>query len=294
MSGSDYLLEKRLLKLDPELHRLFTDAVCVLQQTLMQFQRLFPEYTDHSELHSMNVLNFCNALIGEDNIDHLNAHEIYVLLLSCYLHDVGMAVSPKDYEEFKEELGADECFKSWPDRDMADFVRDQHHEFSGMFIRKYAQMLEIPSEEHLFAVVQTCRGHRRTDLFDENEYPAEYGITGQDIAHLPYLAAVIRLADEIDVAAYRSPKLLYDIESLTDAYQIFHNRMLAAVPQLEILPDGIILDVQTDDEQLVPAIEERVRKIQETIDYCRSVTETRTPFHISQEWVKLNRISEDQ
>ena len=105
MSGSDYLLEKRLLKLDPELHRLFTDAVCVLQQTLMQFQRLFPEYTDHSELHSMNVLNFCNALIGEENIDHLNAHEIYVLLLSCYLHDVGMAVSPKDYEEFRKSWG---------------------------------------------------------------------------------------------------------------------------------------------------------------------------------------------
>ena len=290
MAASDFLLEKKLRELDPELHRRFTDSVFVLHQALMKFKRLFPEYTDHSEFHSMNVINFCNTLIGEKYISHMNAHEIYVLLMSCYLHDIGMGVTPKDYEEFKDALGAEEYFKKWPDRGTADFVRHSHHDFSGMFIRKYAQLLEIPSEEHLFAVVQTCRGHRRTDLFDENEYPVRYKVTDQDVVHLPYLAAVIRLADEVDVVADRNPKLLYDIESLTDPYQNAHYRLLEAVPRMQIFPDRFVLDVETDDELLWLAIRELAGKMQRTLDYCRSVVEKRTPFEISQKKVDLNRI----
>ena len=290
MAGSDFLLEKRLRDLDPELHTLFTDAVCVLQQTLVGFKKLFPEYTDHSEFHSMNVINLCNLLIGEETINRMNAHEIYVLLMSCYLHDVGMAITAKNYEEFKDQLGAKAYFKKWPDRYVSDFVRDNHHEFSGLFVKKYAGMLEIPSRQHLFAVVQTCRGHRRTDLFDEQEYPAQLKITDQDTVRLPYLAAVIRLADEVDVVADRNPKLLYDIESLTDAHQIAHNRRLEAVPRLQILPDRFVLDVQTEDEVLFLAIEEMAEKIQRTLEYCRKVVEARTPFRISQKQVELNRI----
>lgn len=290
MTDSEFLLEKRLHILDPELHQRFTDAVCVLQETLMKFKRLFPEYTDHSAFHSMSVASFCNALIGDENISRMNAHEIYVLLMSCYLHDIGMAITQKDYDEFKEEAGEKEYFKRWPDRDISDFVRDDHHEFSGMFIKKYAQLLEIPSEEHLFAVIQTCRGHRRTDLFDENEYPACLEIPDGGYVRLPYLAALIRLADEIDVGAPRNPKLLYDIETLTDEYQIRHNRLLEAVPQIEVLPDRFVLYVHTEDEQLQQAVEERRKKMQSTLDYCRSVVEERTSFHISQERVEMNRI----
>lgn len=33
------------------------------------YRRLFPEYTDHSELHSMTVIDFCNRLIGSEQIE---------------------------------------------------------------------------------------------------------------------------------------------------------------------------------------------------------------------------------
>ena len=52
---------------------------------------------------------------------------------------------------------------------------------------------------------------------DESEYPAALRVPDGNTVCLPYLAALIRLADEIDVAAARNPTLLYDIESLTDA-----------------------------------------------------------------------------
>jgi hypothetical protein len=102
--------------------------------------------------------------------------------------------------------------------------------------------------------------------------------------------ALRQLADEVDVVADRNPKLLYDIESLTDPYQNAHYRLLEAVPRMQIFPDRFVLDVETDDELLWLAIRELAGKMQRTLDYCRSVVEKRTPFEISQKKVDLNRI----
>ena len=98
----DYALERRLRKLDPALHRRFTDAVFALQHILSNYQLLFPQFTDHTELHSLNVIDFCNRLIG-DQIDIMSADEVYTLLLGCYFHDTGMGISEKDYIAFSKE-----------------------------------------------------------------------------------------------------------------------------------------------------------------------------------------------
>lgn len=291
MGTMDYLLEKRLHQLDPQLHRRFSDTVSILPVALSGYRRLFPEYTDHSMLHCMHVLQFSNTLIGGAQIAEMNAYECYVLLMSCYLHDIGMGITEKDYEEFKVHLDYEEYFRQ-PDRNVSDFVRDYHHEFSGFFIKKYAEFLEIPSPELSFAITQVSRGHRRTDLFDEDEYPAHLQIDEDSSVHLPYLAAVIRIADEIDVIEARNPKLLYDIEALTDAHQIECNRMLQAVPNMEILPDRFVLDVRIEDKEsdkkLLDSILNMANKMQDTLDLCRAVAKERTPFWISQETVELN------
>ena len=81
---SDFLLENRLRKLNPELHQRFADTVVSIRKTLFRFRKLFPEYTDHSGLHSMTVIDFCNRLIGPEQAERLNADSIYTLLMSCY------------------------------------------------------------------------------------------------------------------------------------------------------------------------------------------------------------------
>ena len=275
--SNDYLLERRLQQLNPSLHQRFKDTVFVMQRSLSKFQRLFPEYTDHSVFHSLNVLAFCNVLIGPAQLQQMNESELYVLLMGCYLHDTGMSISQKDYEQFKDALGAAEYFAGAEDASVADFVRDKHQEFSACYINKYADMLEIPSDEALFAITQVARGHRRTDLYDEEAYPADLRMQNGDIVHLPYLASLIRLADEIDVIADRNPKLLYDIESLTDAVQVVYHKVLAAVPRMDIEEKMFLLHVDTDDQMISIVIEKMVEKMQSTLDYCRDVTARRTP-----------------
>ena len=109
--ANSFALEFRLRELDPDLHTRFTDCVFVLQKILSNYKLLFPEYTDHSELHSLTVIQFCNTLIGEQ-LNRLNKNEIYVLLSGCYFHDTGMGITRKVFEAFSREIDFGDYFES--------------------------------------------------------------------------------------------------------------------------------------------------------------------------------------
>ena len=285
----DYAMERRLRALNPELHRRFTDAVFALQYNLSHYKLIFPEYTDHSNLHSMTVIDFCNRLIGSQ-IRCLDPDELYVLLMGCYFHDTGMGITLKDYQEFSKQIDFRDYFDTHSRDNLPEIIRSFHNEYSGLFIRKYAELFEIPSEEHLFAVIQIARGHRKTDLLDEKEYPAALRMPDGNTVCLPYLAALIRLADEIDVAAARNPKLLYDIESLTDEVEIIENKKVRAVRELAVTEDEFILYVDRSDEEILGHIRAMVVKMQKTLDYCRRVALQRCPYVITQQRVRMEEV----
>ena len=283
-----FSMEKRLFHLDPQLHKRFTDAVFALQYSLSKYKLIFPEYTDHSNLHSMTVIDFCNRLIG-DQIDRLNADELYVLLVGCYLHDTGMGITMRDYEEFSKQIDFGSYFDTHSRDNLPAIIRTFHHEYSGFFIRKYADLFELPSPEHKQAVIQVARGHRITDLTDEKEYPLDFAVPNGNAICLPYLSALIRLADEIDVAASRNPILLYDIDALTDEIQIVENKKVKAVRRLLVSESAFTLEVSTSEANILDQIRLLVKKMQKSLDYCRSVVTGRTPYIITQEKVLLEQ-----
>ncbi|MBO7670183.1 MAG: hypothetical protein J6S60_06290, partial [Oscillospiraceae bacterium] len=105
-----------------------------------------------------------------------------------------------------------------------------------------------------------------------------------------YLAALIRLADEIDVAAARNPRLLYDIESLTDEVEIIENKKVRAVRELAVTEDSFILYVDRSDEEILGHIRAMVVKMQKTLDYCRRVALERCPYVITQQRVRMEEV----
>ncbi len=283
---SDFAMERRLRQLDPDLHKRFTDAVFALQFNLSNYKLIFPEYTDHTNLHSMAVIDFCNQLIGSQLV-RLNADELYVLLTACYFHDTGMGITKKDFDAFSEQIDFGDYFETHSRGDLPSVVRTFHNEFSGLFIRKYAQLFEFPSEAHLRAVIQVARGHRKTDLTDEAEYPLALRVPNGNVLCLPYLTALIRLADEIDVAASRNPVLLYDIELLTDETEIIENKKVKAVRSLEITDRDFILHVDTCEDKILSELRVMAGKMQKTLNTCRAAVCGRTPYVITQERVLI-------
>lgn len=278
--STDFLLEKKLSAEAPELHRSVSDSVFVLQGMLEKFLPRFPDFTDHSILHSLDVLDYSNRIIGAEQVEKLSAGECYVLIMACYLHDTGMAVGQKDFEEFSRRMDFGDYFETHDREDTARTIRDFHHEYSGHFIRKYAELLEIPSEDLVFAIVQASRGHRKTNLYDAREYPnlqTEYGVI-----RTPYLAAVIRLADEIDVGADRNPELLFDTVKLSKQQDIEAFGTHESIRTVELEAERIVLHAKPIAEKYIPLIETLNGKIQQTLDYCRDVAERRSEFRITQ------------
>ena len=285
----DYLLERRLKELSPELHARFSDTVFALQQILSNYQLIFPLFTDHTELHSLNIIEFCNKLIG-DQIKKLNAEEIYCILMGCYFHDTGMGISKRDFEEFSKKIDFGDYFLTHDKDNYPEIVRNFHNEYSGLFIKKYAKFFEFPSEEHLFAVIQISRGHRKTNLFDTKEYPVALKVPNGNTICLPYLSALVRLADEIDVTASRNSEAIYDLSKIVVESHLIEFMKHEAVKGLEIREKEFIMYVSTKDEKILKSLYILADKMKKTLDECRSVVNNETPFVISQEAINIVRI----
>ena len=281
---NDFLLETRLKNEAPDLHRQMTDSVVVLQRLLESFFTWFPDFTDHSTLHSMSVLDFCNKLLGEQ-VEALTLPECYALAMACYLHDVGMGVSRDNFEAFTREIDFEEYREKHPEVSTAKIIRDFHNEYSGLFIRKYADLFDIPSEDMLFAIIQLSRGHRKTDLYDEEAYPDLE--TPDGVIRTAFLSAVLRLADEIDVGFDRNPELLFDTSKLTKQVDIDAFGTHESIRAVDVTEDRIILRVKPKEPRFVPLIEELAGKIQETLDYCMDVAEKRSDLRITQRLVEI-------
>ena len=279
---NEYLLERRLKEKAPNLHLLMGNNVTILNRMLKSFLSWFPDFTDHSALHSLNVLDYCNRLMG-GQVDRLSPAECYVLIMACYLHDTGLCISRKDFEIFSRELGLEDYRKTHKDKSEADVIREFHHEFSGAFIRKYANLFELNSKEMLFAIVQVSRGHRKTDLLDEKEYPDLETAAG--VIRTAALAAIIRLADEIDMGSDRNPKFLYNTSKLTKQKDIDSFAVHDSIKMVEVRSDRIVLCVKPTEERIVPLIEKLRGKIQSVLDYCVKVVAARSDLRITQKSV---------
>ena len=60
----DYGIERRLAQCAPELHGRYRDCVVTSQRMLCRYENYFPDFTDHTVLHTLDILELCNQLIG--------------------------------------------------------------------------------------------------------------------------------------------------------------------------------------------------------------------------------------
>ena len=73
-----------------ELHTRLCNLKTVITPELEKITEIFPEYTKHDITHSENIIENLTIIISDKLKEDLNEFEIYFLLCSTYLHDVGM------------------------------------------------------------------------------------------------------------------------------------------------------------------------------------------------------------
>jgi metal-dependent HD superfamily phosphatase/phosphodiesterase len=180
---------------------------CEVQVTpiLQGFITNFPEYTDHSINHSKTVLGYADLLLNTE-LEKLNEDEAYILIMAGFLHDIGMCPT----KEMKSNIIESDSFRE-SGKDFEDYLRDIHHKVSYQYITTFWKELRIVNETYAEAIALVGMGHRKVELLDFDLYNPEFVVkSGSEFVCLPYLAGVLRLADELDITNDRTPELLYN------------------------------------------------------------------------------------
>lgn len=254
-----------------------------------------PGYTYHGKEHIGMVEQYVGRLLGEDRISKMTNEELFVLLMGVMCHDVGMS----EYKTVGDTY--------IPDRENHNInsylkVYDSKKNSSGNL------GIKVPSDnpKYFKAIALLCLGHRdhkvngkkKCTLLEQCEIdgqcvgiPELIALPNNTDVHVRYLAAVLRLADEIDVTNQRAPK---DIEMhlknfITDVakehwstHQLFEKveiTHIRGVTTISLIPNKEeIVARSTDKEnpiskkQLLRLVFSRRKKIEEEISVINKIT----------------------
>jgi hypothetical protein len=147
----------------------------------------FPDFTPHDfGLHSLNVEKILNWMVPDEVKSSMDSYELFFLITSAWLHDWGMVASKNED---------------------ANEVRQNHHERTEKnFQKMYKEVLLSQQEANIAGRI--CRGHRTDDL-QSGLYANTFIGSNNNLVRVSFLAALLRLADECDVKANRTPEIIY-------------------------------------------------------------------------------------
>ncbi len=265
-------LEKHLIEIDSSLYSKFQETKTEITLLLTKYSSNFPEYTDHSSSHTLEVFQIASELLSDEEIHLLNSDETYILSMACLLHDVGMCV-PEN--KIKEIEGSEEILaykESHPNITTEIFIRDIHHRLSKKFIIDEHYLLKIPSKKYAEAIGIVAEGHRKVDLSDFEIFdPHYFAKSGKQIVCLPYIACILRIADELDVTNSRTPKILTKYYMPNNHISIREWSKHMSTLQRNYLDNDVIFEVDCSDQNIYAALQEQFDKIQNVINYCQKV-----------------------
>ncbi|MBN8666136.1 MAG: ATP-binding protein [Chitinophagales bacterium] len=265
-------LEIRLSQIDPNLFSKFEESKREISLMLGKYSNNFPTYTDHSSHHTLEVFKIAAELLSDEEIENLNADEVYILSMACLLHDVGMCVPEQRIKEISDSNDILAYKDSHPNLSVEEFIRDIHHQLSNKFILQEWQMLKIPSLKYAKAIGLVAEGHRKVDLSNFEIYDPQYfAKSGKEFVCMPYLACILRIADELDITNSRTPKLLTKYYMPNNSVSIREWTKHIATSQRNYLTNKVIFEVDCSDQNIYAALQDQFDKIQNVINYCQKI-----------------------
>jgi len=260
------------LKKNTRLYASFLEIIEVAKYLLTKYSVNFPKYSDHSIFHSFTTIEYIELLLDRKNINTLNEDELYILLSSSLLHDIGMCIEINEIKELigkKEFKKLVELYKKDGD---ADFIREIHHEISYYFILKNFETLKIIDEDYAEVIALIAKAHRKEKIDNFDVYEIKKTVSsGKDFVCMPYLACLVRLADDLDITNRRTPEIIYKYyypDEERGKLEFEKHRSTRKVSRVDIY---IKIKAKTDSQETYNALKQMIQKIEKTLNYCQKV-----------------------
>lgn len=174
-----------------------------VEPLLAKIVETFPEYTSHDISHSERILEIYGFLIPDSLFKQMNSYELYFLIASTYLHDIGMVRS-----EF-EKIVNEEKIKIDDSKKLQDLIREKHHETTEKVCIKEHEKFCIDDPHQATIIGRICRGHRKENLHDSTLFKNDRMYKNNQI-NVPLLASLLRNGDELDITFERTPYVVYE------------------------------------------------------------------------------------
>lgn len=207
----------------------------------------FSEYTIHCIEHSEKVIEKLDLIIPDSLKEELNEYEIFFLLASAYLHDIGMIrdlrkelskilekaeseIKPKNSFDEKDgllDVFDEEIFERFKRQELAKnpeisdeeiekrFVREWHHLISEIWIRQFYDELRIKDDHQAYIIGRICRGHRNKEI---SKKILEELKEKEDVLDTFLFEKKVYLGNEINL------RLLASLLRIADELDIEHDR----------------------------------------------------------------------
>jgi hypothetical protein len=233
MELSDLRMYNYLCNVDSSLANQVQDVYNLVFETINSISKSFSNYTMHDMNHGLRVATYMEQLAFgingdyEIRISQFSPFEITLMILSSILHDIGMTIREEDIEQIKNSStikytksltyqGVLKVCNNDEEEAIKEIIRRTHaarieefmtYEF-GVNKTKICDKLAIEGKYYYSDdIVTICKSHGEDYSFlkkiRNNGTKANYQYNSQ------YIAALLRIADYLDIDQQRTPMLWY-------------------------------------------------------------------------------------
>ena len=287
-------IEKKLKEYNSDLFGRYETCKTKVDLLLQKYSANFPKYTDHSINHTLAVLKIVSDLLSNEEIENLNGKELYVLCMGTILHDIGMCIPEEKITDFEGKSRYTNYKNKHPEKGKEELLRDLHHELSYDFIIAEYHDLSIPNQFYAEAIALTAQAHRKVDLLDFDIYNPQFSVeSGSEHICLPYLGAVLRLADELDIENSRTPDLLYKYYLPENKKSRLEWEKHRATFLVTMHSDTIRIQAKTNDQNIYHALEVQFGKVELVLEECQKIIKRITYIGEGEYALKISKIKTD-
>ena len=277
------------------------------------------EFTLHDGEHLFRVLSIMELLLSSNVIKNLSTPELQLLILSAFMHDIGMAPEEKDvlawrkiwdynpifesdeeknkYEEFKRFFSArpdDEkrinnyiIQRNFTKADIAkanlitEFIRQTHAERAREIIEKdWTDKIKFRDVDFTVEFAQICLSHNE-DALSLLNMDKNFLCGAGIVVCLPLVGLLLRLADVLDFDGKRTPSILFSHLYVRHPVSLNEWNKHRAVEAWEINSDIIQFNAKCSHPAIEASIHDFCDLIDRELSACNNIISSLNDFNSS-------------
>lgn len=313
------MLKEQCEEKDAEIIALVDSIVLYSYSRVKTIIKHMGEFTLHDGEHLFRVLNIMEILLSPNVIKNLSIPELQLLILSAFMHDIGMAPEEKDilswkkvwdynpefeseaerlkYEEFKrffyarpdDEKRINDCISqgNYSKADTAkanlitEFIRQTHAERARDIIEKdWNSKIKFRDVDLTVEFAQICLSHNEDALCLLSMDKNFLCGTGIVVC-LPLVGLLLRLADVLDFDGKRTPSILFSHLYVRHPVSLAEWNKHRAIEAWEINSDIIQFNAKCSHPAIEASIHDFCDLIDRELSVCNNIISSLNDFNSS-------------